>query len=92
MEVHSPQRLSIAFYNGVDNAFLGGANFSVPTNDLCEVARQQNVTDGCYNPNTAVKSPAPSMTLTTVVEGRSSGTVVYTPAMTLASVARRLHF
>jgi len=32
MEVHLSQRLSIAFYSGVDNGFLGGANFSVPAN------------------------------------------------------------
>jgi len=67
----------------VDNAY--------ESNDFCEVAReQQNVTDGCYNPNRAVKSLAPSMTLTTVVEGGSSG-VVYTPAaMTHASYALSL--
>ena len=75
----------------LDNAYV--------SDDFCEVARgQQNVTDGCYNPNTAVKSPAlsttlttvvnggssgPSTTLTTVVEGGSSGiTIVYTPAVT----------
>jgi hypothetical protein len=124
MEVHLSQGFSIAFYNGVDNTFLGGANFSVPANpgimrmcvsgqagngqlktvcvnvlvdnayestDFCEVARgQQNVTDGCYNPNRAVKSPAPSMTLTTVVEGASSG-VVYTPATTHDSHALSLN-
>jgi hypothetical protein len=124
MEVHLSQGFSIAFYNGVDNALLGGANFSVPANpgimrmcvsgqagtgqlktvcvnvlvdnayestDFCEVARgQQNVTDGCYNPNRAVKSPAPSMTLTTVVEGASSG-VVYTPATTHDSHALSLN-
>ena len=132
MEVHLSQGLSIAYYNGVDNAFLGGANFSVPANpgimrmcvsgqagngqlktvcvnvlvdnailgdSFCEVARgQQNVTDGCYNPNTAVKSPTLSTTLTTVVNGGSSGpstalttvveggsngvTIVSTPAVT----------
>ena len=132
MEVHLSQGRSIAYYNGVDNAFLGGANFSVPASvgimrmcvsgqagngqlktvcanvwldnqyesySYCEVARgQQNVTDGCYNPNTAVKSPALSATLTTVVNGGSSGpsttlttvveggssaiTIVYTPAVT----------
>ena len=32
MEVHLSQGLSIAFYNRVDIAFLGGANFSVPAN------------------------------------------------------------
>jgi len=32
MEVHLSQGLSIAFYNGVDNAFLGGDNFSLPAN------------------------------------------------------------
>lgn len=124
MEAHLSQGLSIAFYNGVDNAFLGGANFSVPanpgimrmcvsgqagngqlktvcvnvlvdnayeSNDFCEVARgQQNVIDGCYNPNRAVKSPAPSMTLATAVEGASSSGVIYTPATTHASHALSL--
>ena len=57
----------------VDNAY--------ESNDFCEVARgQQNVTNGCYTPNRAVKSPAPSLTLTTVVQDGSSS-VVYTPVM-----------
>ncbi|KAF8803099.1 hypothetical protein BYT27DRAFT_6743459 [Phlegmacium glaucopus] len=33
MDVHFQQGLSIAYYNGVDNTLLGGADFSVPTSD-----------------------------------------------------------
>ena len=77
----------------------GGVNVLVDntyeSNDFCEVARgQQSVTDGCYNSNRAVKSPAPSMTLTTVVEGGSSGVVkLYTSYDALQScfVARRFY-
>lgn len=39
LEVHLNQGLSIAYYNGVDNTFLGGADYSLPVGPTMPIIR-----------------------------------------------------
>lgn len=116
LEVHLAQSLSIAYYNGVDNTFLGGANYPISATPgiirlcasgmsgdgnlqtlcvnavadnafanrpYCHVLRgQNNVSDGCYNPNQVVHPP----TITTPYASFGGPTVTVT--VTRSSDAR----
>jgi hypothetical protein len=117
LEVHLAQTLSIAYYNGVDNTFLGGANYPISATPgiirLCASGRsgdgivqtlcvnavadnafanspychalrsQNNVSDGCYDPNEVVQSPA-----ITTSFGINGGSPTVTVTVTRSSGAR----
>jgi hypothetical protein len=119
LEVNLAQTLSIAYYNGVDNTFLGGANYPISAtpgiirlcasgrsgdgnlqtlcvnavadnafanSPYCHVLRgQNNVSDGCYDPNEVVQSPA--ITTSFGING-GSPTVTVTVTVTRSSGAR----
>ena len=117
LEVHLAQSLSIAYYNGVDNTLLRGANYPISATPgivrlcasgmsgdgnlqtlcvnavadnafanrpYCHVLRgQNNVSDGCYNPNEVVHPP----TLTTSYAS-FGGSPTVTVTVTRSSDAR----